>query len=312
MGMIIGIAGLLALAALMIYNIYKFKQAESKYPPRGQFVTVHGVRLHYLCKGKGKAVVFLHGGVLCSSDFTEAMDLAAAQGYQALAFDRPGYGHSGRLGREHASPLAQARLIHDALQELGIQKPIVVGHSWSGTLVMAYALLYGDEVEGVITLGAMMYKEGYPAEHGDPISKLVTTPVLGRLLLYTLLQSPLGTMMAKRITAETFSPEAAPSGYVEAVLSLWFRPGQFRANREDVLAFAPAAISIQHRYPEIRLPVVIVAGEQDPFGTKEQALRLQRDIPHAQLVVLPQAAHMIPQNHPAEVMEALLRLSAIH
>ena len=53
---------------------------------------------------------------------------------------------------------------------------------------------------------------------------------------------------------------------------------------------------------------MIVVGEDDPFGTIKQAQRLKSDLPHAELLILPHIAHMIPQNHPEIVLEAIKRV----
>lgn len=293
------------------YNRYRVKQAQFKYPPAGQFVSAEGIRLHYISKGNGKPIVFLHGGVLTGRDFERVLDLAAEEGYRAIAFDRPGYGYSERPRNEAATPFVQARLLHAALAELGIRKPILVGHSWSGALVLSYALLYPGEMDGIITLGAAMYKEGYPAEHGDPLSKLATTPIVGDLLLHTLLRSPIATFMTDRMLEATFAPEPVPPGYREEAHALWLRPGQFKANREDVLSFVPAVEEMSGRYNEIGVPAVIAVGSEDPFGTLEQAYRLKEHLKHAELIVMPEVAHMIPQNHPERVMEAVNRLAKL-
>ncbi|WP_126426867.1 alpha/beta fold hydrolase [Brevibacillus marinus] len=294
-------------AVLYGYNQYRFHEGEKRYPPNGQFVTVDGYKLHYLEKGTGKPVVFLHGGVLSADDFADVLELTARQGYRAIAFDRPGYGHSERPRKEAVTPAVQARLIHDALQQLGVEKPVLVGHSWSGVLVLTYALLYPADVAGIVTLGGAMYKEGYPAENGDPLSQVVTTPVIGSVLLHTLLH-PLGSTLADGMLTATFAPEPVPADYRKRTKALLLRPEAFRANREDVLAFPPAAQAVSARYKEIQQPVVIVVGAQDPFGTIAQAERLHREIPHSQLLVLPAAAHMIPQHHPEQVVEAVNRI----
>jgi len=290
------------------YSHYRNKKVESSYPPKGSFVDVEGIRLHYVSQGSGVPVVFLHGGILSSYDFERVLEIAAGQSYRAIAFDRPGYGHSDRPDGTAISVDTQASLIHSALKQLGVDKPILVGHSWSGSLIFSYALQFPQDVAGIVALGAAMYKEGYPAENGDPISRLVTTPIIGSLLLHTLLRSPLGTWMTDRVLQATFEPEQIPSGYREAVHALWLRPKQFRANREDILAFPPSASKNSPSYRNIKLPVLIAAGEDDPFGVTEQAMRLKRDLPHAELVVLPQVAHMIPQNHPDLVVGLVRRL----
>lgn len=301
-----GIAAVVALiAGLVVYNRIRHQKAEAAYPPGGSFVEVEGIRLHYICKGEGVPVVFLHGGILSANDFREAMELASSRGYRTIAFDRPGYGYSERPRNGRVTPADQARLIHGALKQMGVEKPIIVAHSWSGLLAMIYALRFPDDISGIVTLGGAMYKEGYPAEHGDPISRLVTTPVLGSMFLYTVPGSPLGAALAGSIVKQTFAPEPVPERYREEALSLWLRPGQFRANREDILAFPPAARQNSGHYGNIKAPVVIVVGEDDPFGTVEQAERLKRDVPHARLMKVPHVGHMIPQNHPHLVMEAL-------
>ncbi len=272
-------------------------------------MTVEGIRLHYISKGEGQPIVFLHGGVLNGHDFDSVIDRAAASGFHGIAFDRPGYGYSDRPGNKPVTPQMQAKLLHQALQELGVEKPILVGHSWSGVLVLAYALDYPDDLSGIITLGAGMYAEGYPAEKGDPISVAVTTPVLGDALMNTLL-AVLGPPLAKMILTETFKPEPVPEAYRKVTLANWLRPLQFKSNREDVLAFVPAVKAMAGRYKEIKAPLVIVVGADDPFDTKEHSFRLHQELPDSTLIVEQNAAHMIPQNHPDAVMKAIETLQA--
>jgi len=274
------------------------------------FVRTDGIRLHYISEGEGPPVVFLHGGILDGHDFEGVIRLAAKTGYRAIAFDRPGYGLSERP-KKKITPFDQARFIHGALRSLGVQKPIIVGHSWSGLMTLALALMYPNDVSGIVLLAPAMYKEGYPAEHGDPLSALMTAPVIGEIVIRLFLKTPLAGNLTENMLKQTFAPEPLPDRYRERVYAVWLRPGPIRANREDVLAFPPAALEASKRYAEIRHPVSIVVGEDDPFGTKEQALRLKQDIPHAKLSIVPQVAHMIPQNHPELVMEAIHAMAAL-
>jgi pimeloyl-ACP methyl ester carboxylesterase len=268
------------------------------------FVATNGIQLHYLSEGNGQPVVFLHGGILDSHDFQDVLHLAAEQGYRAIAFDRPGYGRSERP-KGKITPFDQARFIHNALKTLDVRRPIMVGHSWSGLLTLAFALMYPKDVSGIVLLAPALYKEGYPAEHGDPLSALMTAPVIGEGFIRLFLKTPLAKAMTENMLKQTFAPEPLPNGYRERAYSLWFRPGQIKANREDVLAFPPAAVEAGKRYPEIQHPISIVVGEDDPFGVKEQSLRFKREVPHARLRIVPNVAHMIPQNHPELAIDAI-------
>lgn len=153
-------AGLVA--ALWAYNRIRFARAEAAHPPAGSFITVEGTKLHDIRRGEGTPVVLLHGGVLWGNDFARVMDKAAARGYEAIAFDRPGYGYSERPPRGKAAPADQARLIHEALKQLKVEKPIIVGHSWSGLLALIYALRYPGDVAGVVTLAGEPFSRSRP------------------------------------------------------------------------------------------------------------------------------------------------------
>ncbi|PKR85406.1 alpha/beta fold hydrolase [Heyndrickxia camelliae] len=304
---------LIVIGLLYTYSQVQFKKSEEAFPPDGKFITVGNYKLHYISEGTGQPVVFLHGGMLSSRDFTDLVQLASKQGYHAIAFDRPGYGYSNRPNKVEITPISQASLIHKALKEIGVDQPIIlVGHSWSGTMTLSYALQFPNEVAGIVTLAGAMYKEGYPAEHGDALSKMVTTPILGNIILNTLLKTPLAKGMATSMVRETFAPEPVPEGYMEAVYALGFRPGHFKANREDVLAFPETSKILSERYKEIKVPIVIVVGEKDPFSTIEQAERLKKDIPHAIYKRIPNIGHMIPHLHPKVVIESINNISNIN
>ncbi|MGM7683231.1 alpha/beta fold hydrolase [Cytobacillus sp. Hm23] len=262
------------------------------------------MQLHYICEGTGQPIVFLHGGILSSRDYEEIVKLAAEEGYQAIAFDRPGYGHSDRPQGIDMNPNDQARMIHAAINAMGITKPIIlVGHSWSGTMTLSYALQFPKDVAALVTLGAVMYKEGYPAEKPDLLSRIVVTPVLGSILLHMLLKSPIGKGLAHTTVTETFKPERVPEGYKEEFYALAFRPVNFRANREDVLAFPITSKKISEKYKEIKTPLLIMVGGNDPFSTtREQGQRLMKDIPHTQYKLIPNAGHMMPDIHPKLVL----------
>ena len=86
-----------ALAAAAVYNTYRARKVEREHPPAGRFVTVDGVRLHYLERGEGPPVVLLHGNVVTAEDFVLSGVLdRVARRHRVLAFDRPGFGFSDR------------------------------------------------------------------------------------------------------------------------------------------------------------------------------------------------------------------------
>ncbi len=128
-----GITITLATAALLVRH--KARRSERENPPIGRFIEIDGVRLHYVERGQGQPVVLLHGNGALIQDFglSGVFDRAAAS-YRVIVFDRPGFGYSDRPRDRLWTAQAQADLLYKALRTLGIDRLVVVGHSW-GTLV---------------------------------------------------------------------------------------------------------------------------------------------------------------------------------
>ena len=93
------------MTATALLTRWRAHSAERANPPRGQFINVCGVRLHYVERGAGKPLVLLHGNGSMIQDFeTSGLIDAAAKHYRVIAFDRPGFGYSERP-RDQSGPL---------------------------------------------------------------------------------------------------------------------------------------------------------------------------------------------------------------
>ena len=121
-----------------------------------KYVIVENTRLHFLIQGAGRPVVLIHGNPGSCQDWTRLYSSLAAR-YQAIAFDRPGHGQSERPDREDATVEVQARMLHAALQELGVERPILVGHSWGSALALVYALEFPNDLVGLVLLATAVY-----------------------------------------------------------------------------------------------------------------------------------------------------------
>jgi pimeloyl-ACP methyl ester carboxylesterase len=279
------LAALTAIGTVMI---------ERQYPPAGRFVEVTGGRLHVLERGQPDApvVVLLHGASGNLQDVNAALGALLATRYRVIMIDRPGHGWSDRPGGDDdASPARQAALIAQALEKLGVARAILVGVSWSGALATNYALTFQERVTGLVLLA--------PVSHRWPGGiawnyRLASMPVLGPLFVRTALML-LAYPMLDRLVGAAFAPQAMPDGYpARAALALALRPGEFLANARDV-ANLKANVTLQaHRYGEIRVPVVIVAGDRDTTVSPDiHSKALAAAIPNAKLIILPGVGHII-------------------
>ena len=146
-----------ALTISAIVNRKLAKKAERENPATGKFVEVDGVRLHYFERGVGEPLVLLHGIDSMVQDFeSSGLIEMAAKKYRVIAFDRPGFGYSARPRGEIWSPEAQAELIHRALEQIGISRAIVLGHSWGASVAVALALKHPSAVSSDSGLGILL------------------------------------------------------------------------------------------------------------------------------------------------------------
>jgi len=229
--------------------------------------------------------------------------------HRVIAFDRPGHGQSQRPKHVEATVEVQAQLIHDALAQLRIERPIIVGHSWAGALALVYAVDYAKEVAGVLLVAPAVYESD---EGGSFLTGLPTVPVIGDAANY-MLTPLLGSSLIKSELKKAFSPDPVPKNYQHTAVSEWTKPGRVRAYCVDDASFNSSLRKVSPLYPQITVPLSILAGDSDlVVSGKENAVRLHEAVPKSRLVVLPRTGHQIPFTRPQSVIgeiERLLRLT---
>jgi pimeloyl-ACP methyl ester carboxylesterase len=297
----------LGLAASFFYVRAKTKQAEAENPPQGRFVTADGVRLHYIERGEGPTLVLLHGNGVLADDFDHSGLLdRAAQHYRVIAFDRPGFGYSERPRSKVWTPQAQARLLRHALQELGVDSAIVLGHSWGTLVALSMALDAPDFVRGLVLLSGYYY----PSLRADVLTSGPAVPVIGDLMRYTV--SPIvGRMLWRPIAKRAFAPMDVDVRFRALPVWMMLRPSQLRASAAETAMMVPSAMALAKRYQELKVPAVIMSGTQDLIvDFSHNSERLSERIPDSELQLQPGVGHMTHYAHPEQVMAAVDSIAA--
>ena len=244
------LGGAAALGAAALWNTARARRAEREHPPTGRFVEIDGVRLHYLERGVGPAVVLLHGNVVSAEDYVWSGVLdRVAERHRVVAIDRPGFGYSTRPHGSVWSPAAQARLLRGTFAQLGLERPVVVGHSWGTLVALALALDHPEAVGGLVLLSGY-YK---PTVRLDvPLVAPPAIPVLGDVMRYTV--SPLlGRALLPLNLKGMFAPLPLPARFRrEFPYGFPVRPGQVRAEAQDAVTMVPAVAALRRRYQELR------------------------------------------------------------
>jgi pimeloyl-ACP methyl ester carboxylesterase len=301
---ITGVAAAIATLALTaIVNRYLAKKAERENPPAGHLIQVGSVRLHYLDSGSGDPIVLLHGNGSMSQDFqSSGLIEIASQKYRVIAFDRPGFGHSTRPRKTSWTPEEQADLFHQALMQIGISRATILGHSWGTTVALALALKYPEAVSGLI-LASGYY---YPTVRPDVLLLSgPAVPVVGDVISHTV--SPLlSRLLWPLLMRKIFGPANVPDKFQGFPKEMTFRPSQIRASAIETALMIPSAFAMRGEYADLKMPVVIIAGEEDRLvDTETQSARLHRDIKQSKLRRVANTGHMVHQSATARVMAAI-------
>ena len=193
-------------------------------------------------------------------------------------------------------------MLHEVLTSLDLRQPILVGHSWGGALALCYALQYPRDVSALILVAPAAYPD-----RGESrlLQTMMKPPLLGDVALIAG-KSILGKHVLRSALARAFYPQPIPRGYFEMVAASWLGRKQVKAYLEDESSLNASLNTFSRRYPEIAAPVVIITGDQDQIvSAKENAYRLQTDIPNSHLIALNGIGHEIPQTHPESIYTAL-------
>jgi pimeloyl-ACP methyl ester carboxylesterase len=249
------------------------------------------VAVRVLEAGDGPPLLLVHGSGMSASTWAPLLPCLA--GYRLIALDLPGFGlsdafdYTGRSLRAHA--VAQLSSLLDALDLEGVA---VIGTSLSGMWALCLAVDAPGRVTAVASLGVPAV--ALPGMRGDPAFTALSTPGLRHLVAR--IGSPSVAVTRRALARGAIGPRAAelaPEGFFDVVHEGMRQPGF----RTAMLSHMWLAMRLGRPRPEnflsdtelqhITAPVLMIWGDEDPYGGPEIGRRAAGLIPDAQLEVMP-------------------------
>jgi pimeloyl-ACP methyl ester carboxylesterase len=181
-------------------------------------------------------------------------------------------------------------MINEMLGQLGVERAIIVAHSFAGAVATALALDHPDRVAGLVLIAPVLnpWSTGIAWYYSA-----AAAPYIGPLFVRTL-ALPVGMAVLNPTVNVVFAPQDVPKDYVErAAIPLVLRPQNFLANARDVAGLHAFVTAQAPRYPGIKAPIVIITGDRDTIVSPEIHSRaLATILPHSKLVMLKGVGHM--------------------
>lgn len=256
------IGGYFVLATRRIAN-----WAEQQVPAAGKFVEVDGHSIHYVEAGEGPPILFLHGLGAQLHHFRHPLFDRLRSDFRLVAIDRPGSGYSTRPNHVAGGLSQQAETIVKIMAALGLEKPLIVGHSLGGAVALTLAVEHPDAIRGLALISPLTHFLGEvpPAFR----SMYIKNPRV-RWLLANTVGVPTSLKYAPQTLAFIFGPQDAPANYaVEGGGLSGLRPAHLYASGTDFVGIETDLARIEARYGEIDMPVGMF------FGTKDRVLDYQ-------------------------------------
>ncbi|MGN6373050.1 MAG: alpha/beta fold hydrolase [Solirubrobacteraceae bacterium] len=298
----LAIFAVLALTVVVLNWTYGRLPAEPT--PSGSFAAIGNLRIHYLERpGAGTPVLLIHGLPGTADDFDAVTPLLT--GHRTVAIDRPGFGYS---SGGYVPFDRQLQAIHELIAKLHLGRPVIVGHSYGGTVALGLAERYPRDVRGLVLVDAAAIgtrPSGFERLQAHMI-QILQAPVLRQIANATFGQLLL-TVSAHQGDSEAFHPQAVVSAHEQRVLAINLTHGNLEALAGERLAAAGVFDRIDRSLASIAAPAVVIQGEEDELVKPLYGRRLARELPHARLVMV-SGGHMVPYTHPAVVAQAVKSL----
>ncbi|WP_428374474.1 alpha/beta fold hydrolase [Lichenicoccus sp.] len=302
--------GALALATggLVAFTWRTARKVEVALPPHGRFLDIAGTRLHYVEAGEGPPILLIHG--LGGQLLNFAGDGLAPLGrdHRVIALDRPGSGYSTRPFTASAALGAQAATVAGFIRALGLQRPLVVGHSLGGALALALALDHPDSVGGLALLAPLTrVQDRVPA----PFRRLVVRSRILRLIMAWTIATPLAIRHREEALDTVFGPDRVPRDFPMGnggLLSL--RPSAFFGASTDLVAINRDLPGLVARFGSIKVPVGILFGTADRvLDHAANGIAMRDVLPDLDLELIEGAGHMIPVTAPDRTLAFIRRMA---
>ncbi|MHB1293719.1 MAG: alpha/beta fold hydrolase [Anaerolineae bacterium] len=262
-----------------------------------RFVQVDDLLVHYRETGEGdKTLILLHGlgaGVFGWDPVIGSL----GERYRVVAYDRPAFGLTERpmpgdwRGRSPYGPEAQVDLVIGLMDALGIERAVLVGHSAGGRIALETALRYPNRIEALVLADPAVYRGGGSPAILRPVLALPQMRRIGAWLMRGL-QGQADTFLEDAWHDPSRIDDATRTAY----RTLWRLPNAERALWELVIATQPEDLTA--RLSEVRMPVLVVTGDDDRIVPTAESIRVAKELPDAELVVVQESGHVPQEEHP--------------
>lgn len=276
-----------------------------------KFATVNGIKLHYVEQGAGELVILLHGFPEFWYSWRNQIPVLSKT-HRVVAVDMRGYNLSDKPKDVSAYSMDKlAKDVVDLIKTLGEEQAIVIGHDWGAGVAWAVAILYPERVKKLGIINVPHPYEMQKALKGGNISQLLKSYYIFFFQLPGIPEWFIARDLHKFFSGifKSMSPykkglsEEEISKYAEA----YAQPGMLTAVINYYRAMLRYRNALPKTHPKLRMPVLMIWGEQDTALGKELTYNTKDYCENLELIYDPTSGHFIQHDNPELVNRELLK-----
>jgi pimeloyl-ACP methyl ester carboxylesterase len=278
-----------------------------------RFAEVKSGRIAYFEKGQGHPAVFVHGVPLNGYHWRHVIDRVQHR-RRCIALDLMGLGYSEIAPSQDVSFAAQAQMIDEFMDALGIEQIDLVANDSGGAIAQIFAARYPDRLSSLILTNCDVH-DGWPPPQTFPLIERARIGTLAALF-QPLVDRP-DLVRERHIRGEPvplFRCYSDPGVLTDEIIRLYLQPllsspQRIEAFQNYWLAFDNATTVAAHAaLKSLQVPTLVVWGLDDVFFDKKWAYWLKNTIPGARRVIeVPDARLFFPEDRPDALAQPVLQ-----
>ena len=245
----------------------------------------------YLETGQGSPLLMLHGFLGSSTNWLPLMERLKGQ-FRCISLDLLGFGASAKPNIRY-DIAKEVAFVHQVVKALHLDPCYLLGHSFGGWVAAAYALQYPDAVKGLLLAAPAGIRDDSFAGRYDHLRPLLwQTPIVDWAIA---IAKPLVQLAGQGQALDTIAWARRELNAQPAARSFLVD----RVRPEDAIDTVETEI---HR---LQVPTLVMTGDRDETIPLWHSQTYADKITHAQLAILANADHALPQNHAAEMADLI-------
>ena len=257
------------------------------------FIDVGTAKLYYETAGNGDPLIMIHGGLLNASMWDDQFE-EFSRYYRVIRYDARGH------GRTASAPdsFSHHEDLHALVEELSLEKPIIMGLSMGGYTAIDFALEYPDLPRALVLVSPGLSGYEFRSEAFVEFSKRIGAAAQSE---------DIDAIVEAFQFAWTYGPRREPKEVDQAMREKVRRMVKENVERWDErnVEYRPLPLAIE-RLDSLRVPVLALVGNLDMPGILEIVQLVESNVAGSQTVMVPGVAHLINMEKPEEFNRIVL------